>query len=156
MRKKEKSQAPRTAASDSGIRIRRTGPAERQHRDRSLADFRDMLKTPMPPAEGDSEHHGSENRRWVIRSEWEKPDPSTIWRGAGGISVAIAATAILAALTVSKTNAPKISLPWVIGAAALVVAGVCLVAHLDVNRGRRAKRSEIIEEHKGDDEPRAV
>lgn len=150
MDKKGKSQTPRPPADDSEIRVRRTGAAEHKQRDRELAGLRDMLlEASAPSGESEPDDQGEDPRRWLIRHEWDKPDPSTSWRGAGGVAVAIGATAILAALTVSRANAPRISLAWAIGIAALVVAGLCLVAHLDVNRGRKAKRSEIIEEGKG-------
>jgi hypothetical protein len=149
MDKKERLQTTRPPAGNSKIRIRRTGAAEQRRKDRALAGFRDMLKAPVSPVGGDLEPEDDDSRRWIMRSEWEKPDPSTSWRGASGVAVAIAATAILAALTVSKADAPTVSLAWAIGIAALLAAGVCLLAHLDVNRGRKAKRSEVIEEDKG-------
>ena len=109
-----------------------------------------MLGAAGRSVEDESQRGDGEARRWLIKFEWEKPDPSTTWRGAGGVAVAIAATAFLAALTLSTTTGPKVSLLLAVGIASLVVAIACLLAHLDVNRGRKAKRSEIIEERRED------
>jgi hypothetical protein len=156
MRKKEESQTPPSfPAEDSEIRIRRTKGSERKKRERGPTGLEEMLGLPRPSTDVEAQQQGDDERRWLIRHEWEKPDPSTVWRGAGGIAVAIAATAILAALTVTKESAPNISLPWAIATAALVVAGLCLFAHLDVNRGRKAKHSEILVERKEDSSPSA-
>ena len=81
-----------------------------------------------------------------MRHERERPSPSTVWRGAGGVSIAIAATAIIAVLTIHDGSSPQISLPLAIGIAGLVVAAVCGVAHYDVNRGRKVRRLEVREE----------
>jgi len=51
-----------------------------------------MLGGSAPAIENCSERE--EGSRWVIKSEWQKPDPSTAWRDAGWAAVAIAATAI--------------------------------------------------------------
>lgn len=148
MKKKEKSQSLRQPADDFEIQARRTGTAERNHKERQLNRWKEMLGAHHP------EEHIGDDRRWVIRSEWEKPDPSTVWRGAAGVAVAIAAAAMLTAITVPRVNVPKISFPWAIGIGAVVVAAICLFAHYDVNRGRKAKRAEIVEEHPGQERTR--
>jgi len=157
MSREEKSQAPpRRPTQDEEIRIRREAGAKRKKKEPAPTGLEGMLGLPEPAMRDlEGEWSGDDQRRWLIKHEWEKPDPSTVWRGAGGVAVAIAATAIVAALTVTKGDTVDISLPWAIAIAALVVAGLCLGAHFDVNRGRKAKHSEIMEERRRDARPPA-
>lgn len=89
---------------------------------------------------------GGRRLRRITRHEREWPDPSTIWRGAGGVFVGIAAGAVLTAVAAAEGSVPAIPLPWAVAAASAIFAAFCLVAHWDVNRGRRIKRSEIVDE----------
>jgi hypothetical protein len=144
MGKKEKPKEVCPPSEDAEIRVRRLKGAEQKQGDEEFERFKKMLGVANPTDENDPEREAES--RWVIRSEWQKPDPSTAWRDAGWAAVAIAATAMLAAV-LSNAEIPMIPLPWAIGASSLSVAGLCFLAHFDVNRGRKAKRSEIIEEH---------
>lgn len=156
MKRKEKALiAPPVPAAGEEIGVHRTSDdRRRQRREKARVGLEAMLgwrDGQEPPEAVQAEWSGDQERRLLMRHEWAKPDPSTVWRGAAGVAVAVAAGAIFAAITVSEESTPKIPLLWAIGIGALVVAAVCGAAHFDVNRGRKAKHYEIVEERRSDD-----
>ncbi len=97
-------------------------------------------------AEKRSDRDQSRRLRRITRVERERPEPSTIWRGAGGVFFSITAGATLTAIAASEGSVPEVPLSWVVAAASAALAVVCVLAHWDVNRGRRTKRTEILDE----------
>ncbi|HKZ15039.1 MAG TPA: hypothetical protein VJL81_14455 [Solirubrobacterales bacterium] len=132
----------------SQIRITRSNePVRASHTPTEVeASLEEMLTPPEFARSVPAGRKRSGEQEWRVRHERERPSPSTVWRGAGGVSIAIAATAIIAVLTIHDGSSPQISLPLAIGIAGLVVAAVCGVAHYDVNRGRKVRRLEVREE----------
>ena len=102
--------------------------------------------SPRPISSGSVDEAVGKFARQVSTETWEQPSPSRVWLDVGLTTLGIAASLGVVALTLvgSATGlAPEI---LTVTAALVVLAGVCLVAHHDVNRGRKPKRSIRIEE----------
>jgi hypothetical protein len=153
---KEKTKSNGSGASEEGseFKVRRGTDAEKTLRTASEieASFEEMLQASGLPAPTQTGRRDAEiEQKRVTREEWEKPDPSTIWRGAGGISVAVAAASMIAFFTVPDESSSQIALPLAIGIAGIIVALACAIAHYDVNRGRHPRRSEFMDEVRSED-----
>lgn len=82
----------------------------------------------------------------ITRQVREIPAESNVWFNLGMVAVGIAAGAAITAASVVGSSVTKAILWAVAGCVAL--AGISyFVAHLDVNRGRRVKRSQVVEEY---------
>ncbi len=79
------------------------------------------------------------------------PEASSIWLVVAVTLVGIAASAAFFASTLAD-DAPitKSALGWAIAAVLVAFAIGCLLAHFDVNRGRKSKTFEIVD---SDDDP---
>ena len=78
-------------------------------------------------------------RRWRKR---ERPEPSVIWQTVGILFVGLAAASGVGALTLSDNAAISPGELWILTGTWTALAITCLLAHWDVNRGRRAKEYE--------------
>jgi hypothetical protein len=89
-------------------------------------------------------HRGEVRLRVLDREEWEVPAQTDRWFNVGLMIISIAAGAAIAALSVERPVARAVL--WTL-AACLGVAGVgCLLLDREINRGRRSKRSRVVEE----------
>jgi hypothetical protein len=95
----------------------------------------------------------SSGRMRQIR-ERERPEPSSVWLNGAFTFVTFAVGAVTAALTLSADAAIQPSELWVASGAFVFAAALCLVAHWDVNRGRKTKQREIEEVSEGRPEGR--
>lgn len=91
---------------------------------------------------------GNPGRRRVVRVEREVPAESRIWLDVGLLMFTVAVSAAFVALALSDDVKVRALELWIVAVAALLNAATCFVAHWDVNRGRKAKRSEVIEERR--------
>jgi hypothetical protein len=100
------------------------------------------------PQKRQSGHSSPERvqRRVINRQEREMPDESSVWFNLGFAAISIAAGAATAAATVVHDPIIEAVL-WTVAACAALAALSYFLAHHDVNRGRRVKRSEVIEEY---------
>lgn len=78
-------------------------------------------------------------RRWRKR---ERPEPSVVWQTVGILFVGLAVTTATCAFTLSDDAAIAPSELWILTGALSALAVTCLLAHWDVNRGRRVKEYE--------------
>lgn len=88
------------------------------------------------------------HRRQV--EERELPDPSSVWSTAAFFFLACAVGTVTAALSLSPDAAVSSSAFWITTPWLILNAGLCALAHLDVNRGRKARRYEVQESLTGD------
>jgi hypothetical protein len=88
----------------------------------------------------------AKSKRQVSTETWERPSPSRIWLDVGLTILGIAPSFALVAFTAMGSAASLAPEIWTATAALIFLAGVCLVAHHDVNRGRKPKRSIRVEE----------
>jgi hypothetical protein len=77
--------------------------------------------------------------------ERDLPEPSDLWLTAAFFFLGCAVTTVTAALTLSRDAVVSPSVLWITTPWPIFVAGLCFLAHIDVNRGRRVKRYEIEE-----------
>jgi hypothetical protein len=77
--------------------------------------------------------------------ERERPEPSVIWQTLAITFFGFGFATGLAAMTMSDKLAVKSVDLWIGTAGLLLAAAICLVAHRDVNRGRRSKLIEVEE-----------
>jgi formate-dependent nitrite reductase membrane component NrfD len=81
-------------------------------------------------------------RRWRERVQ---PEPSSVWQSIAIVLASFAFAAALSALAAPSDSGELAIWLWV-GAAVLgVFAATCLLAHWDVNRGRRSRQYETEE-----------
>jgi drug/metabolite transporter (DMT)-like permease len=88
---------------------------------------------------------GKVRRRVIDRREREIPPESSIWFNLGLAAVGIAAGAAAAAVTVVDSAVAEAVL-WTSSAFVLVAGISYFFVHREVNRGRRVKRSQVIED----------
>jgi uncharacterized membrane protein len=86
-------------------------------------------------------------QRQFTRRIRELPGPSTAWRGAGAVLVGITVGMATFAATISEA-APisKSALAWIAAGLCFAMALLCFLSHWDVNRGRKRKTIEIVDE----------
>lgn len=87
-------------------------------------------------------------RRWRQR---ERPEPSAAWHTAAVLLVGFAFAAGMGALTASPDAAMEPAELWILAGSFLALALTCLVAHWDVNRGRKCRQYESEEVRSGHD-----
>lgn len=95
------------------------------------------------------EQHGQQSRvkrRVIARQEREIPAESGVWFNLGLAVVGTAVGAAISAATLVNSPVVQAVLATIAVCAALAGASYFVVDH-DVNRGRRVKRSEVIEEY---------
>jgi hypothetical protein len=80
-----------------------------------------------------------------VVEEREQPEPSSVWISAAFFFLACAVGTVTAALTLSPDAAVPSLAFWVTTPWLILIAGICSLAHLAVNRGRTVKRREIRE-----------
>ena len=78
-------------------------------------------------------------RRWRKR---ERLEPSVVWQTVGILFVSLAVAAATCALALSEDAAIAPRELWILTGAFAALAATCLLAHWDVNRGRRVKEYE--------------
>jgi drug/metabolite transporter (DMT)-like permease len=84
-------------------------------------------------------------RRLIYRQEREIPPESDVWLNLGLAIVGIAAGAAIAAATVVRNPVTEAIL-WTASACLTVTGFSYLLVHREVNRGRRLRRSQVIED----------
>ncbi|HEX6782027.1 MAG TPA: hypothetical protein VF125_08360 [Solirubrobacterales bacterium] len=109
-----------------------------------------MLELPEKPAKGEADWqktNGAGHQRRVIRRQVrEIPVESNVWFAIGLAAVGIAAGAALTAATVVD-NPVVIAILWTVATCVALAGASYFIVHHDVNRGRRIKRSEVVEEY---------
>lgn len=93
---------------------------------------------------------------WTHRRQVEQrelPDPSSAWSTAAFFFLACAVGTTTAALSLSPDAAISSMTFWITTPWLVLSAGLCALAHLDVNRGRKARRYEIQESLTEDQQP---
>lgn len=101
---------------------------------------------PPPSRERGKRSRNRHQRRVIRRQVREIPPESNLWFAVGLAAIGIAAGSAVAAATVVDGVTTRAIL-WTV-AACIALAGVSyLIVHHDVNRGRRVKRSEVVEEY---------
>jgi hypothetical protein len=80
-----------------------------------------------------------------VIEEREQPAPSSVWMNAAFFFLACGVGTVTAALTLSPDAAIPALAFWITAPWLLLIAGICSLAHLAVNRGRTVKRREIRE-----------
>lgn len=90
---------------------------------------------------------GDDRGKWrVVKVERLVPAESRIWLEVGLLMLTLSAGAALVALTLSEGVQISAVVLWTITAACVAQAVTCFVAHWSTNRGRKERRSEVIEE----------
>jgi len=87
----------------------------------------------------------AQGTRFRQREERERPEPTAVWQTVGVVLIGFSVSAALAAVTISEDAVVTRRELWLLTAALLIWGATCLLAHLDVNRGRRARRFEVRE-----------
>lgn len=77
--------------------------------------------------------------------ERERPEPSSVWLSGAFAFITCAVGTIIAALTLSAGAVVRPSELWIATGGLGLAGTLCLAAHWDVNRGRRAREREIEE-----------
>ena len=85
-----------------------------------------------------------EPRREIIREEWEIPAESDFWSNLGRGLIGLAFASALAAVPLADPVVQAIFVT--VAVCTLIAGGGSLFVDRDVNRGRRPKRSRVIEE----------
>jgi hypothetical protein len=86
------------------------------------------------------------------RRECERPEPSNVWQTSAFAFLTCAAGVGIAAVTRSADAAIRTSELWIVTVALIFAAALCLIAHRDVNRGRKSRIYEIEEDLEVSDE----
>jgi hypothetical protein len=83
--------------------------------------------------------------------ERERPEPSSVWLNGAFAFITCAVGTIIAALTLSAGAVVRPSELWIATGGLVMAGALCLVAHWDVNRGRRTREREIEDVPQGRD-----
>lgn len=77
------------------------------------------------------------------RRKRELPEPTSVWQTAAFFFLSCAFGAGCAAIALPGGAAVRPSELWIVVGSFGLAACLCLLAHLDVNRGRRSKEFEV-------------